>query len=216
MYNYLLLKRLHSVIGVVPVGTFLFFHLFANSFAFKGSQVYDKHVRELYDIPILIFLEIFFIWLPILFHAMFGMYIIYKGKDNSLRYPYVENLFFMLQRLTGIVAFIFIIYHVITTRFKFDLPDSSCFIAMQNELFNMKNITPEMIVIVPNWKFYFYIVGVLASCFHFGNGLWSFCINFGILQGEKAQRVGRIIFLIIGFLIAILGFLSLTGFYKGE
>lgn len=216
MYNYLLLKRLHSLVGIIPVGAFLCFHLYTNATAFKGAEVYDRHVRELYDMPILLLVEICVIWIPILFHAIFGVYIIYKGKDNSLRYPYAENIYFMLQRLTGIIAFVFVVYHVITTRFKFDLPDRSCFIAMQNELFNVKNIAEGTMAFVPSWKYYFYILGILSSCFHFGNGLWGFCINFGILQGQKVQKLSRIVFLVIGLVLAVFGFISLAGFYRGQ
>ncbi|MFN7181349.1 MAG: succinate dehydrogenase [Planctomycetota bacterium] len=215
MRNYLVLKRLHSVVGIIPVGVFLIFHLFANSFAFKGADIYDRHVRDLYEIPILIFLEIFLIWIPILFHAILGLYIIYKGRVNVVQYPYSGNIFFTLQRLSGIIALAFIVYHIITTRFKFNLPESSCFLSMQNELFNVAKIGKDVVTLVPGWKFYFYILGILTSCFHFGNGLWSFCINFGILQGEKIQLVGRVVFLIVGLLVAVLGFLSLAGFYKG-
>ncbi len=216
MYNYLLLKRLHSLVGIIPVGAFLCFHLYTNATAFKGQEVYDRHVREIHDMPILFLVELCVIWIPILFHAILGVYIIYKGRYNSLRYPYVENIYFTVQRLTGMIAFVFIIYHVLTTRFKFDLPDTSCFIAMQNELFNVKSIAEGATGFVPSWKFYFYILGILSACFHFCNGLWSFCINFGILQGQKIQKLSRIGFFVVGIILSVLGFISLAGFYRGQ
>jgi succinate dehydrogenase / fumarate reductase cytochrome b subunit len=203
-------------VGIIPVGAFLCFHLFTNSYAFKGIEVYDKHVRTIYELPGLFFAELFLIWLPILFHAILGFYIMLKGRNNVLRYPYSENIFFVLQRLTGVVAFVFIIYHVITTRFKFNLPEASCFLSMQRELFDYRIIGKGESILVPGWKFYFYILGIISSSFHFGNGIWGFCVNFGILQGQRSQKVGRYIFLVLGLVIAIFGFVSLIGFHKSE
>jgi succinate dehydrogenase / fumarate reductase, cytochrome b subunit len=34
-------------------------------------------------------------------------------------------------------------------------------------------------------------VGVLASVFHFTNGIWTFCITWGITVGQRAQRTVR-------------------------
>lgn len=214
MYKYLVLKRLHSVVGIIPIGAFLFFHLYTNATAFKGATIYDEHVRKIQEIPLLFLAELFFIGLPILFHALLGIYIIARGQTNIFKYPYTENIYFMLQRITGIIALIFIVYHVITTRFKFDVSGQSCFLAMQGELFKSSNVGGTLIL-TPNWKFYFYILGILSSCFHLGNGLWGFCINFGILQGEKVQKVSRYVFLAVGIVLAVFGMMSLYGFYRG-
>ncbi|HYX41060.1 MAG TPA: hypothetical protein VE821_05155, partial [Pyrinomonadaceae bacterium] len=34
-----------------------------------------------------------------------------------------------------------------------------------------------------------YIVGIAATIWHFANGLWLFAVDWGIVIGERAQRV---------------------------
>ena len=42
-----------------------------------------------------------------------------------------------------------------------------------------------------------YVVGVLAAVFHFTNGLWTFCITWGITVGQGAQRMARALALVL-------------------
>src|SRR6201981_2680592 len=69
-----LLRRLHSLSGIVPVGLFLIEHFISNAFATKGPQAYTKQVELLTSFPFVVALELFGIWLPILFHAGYGFY----------------------------------------------------------------------------------------------------------------------------------------------
>jgi succinate dehydrogenase / fumarate reductase cytochrome b subunit len=39
--------------------------------------------------------------------------------------------------------------------------------------------------------FTLFLVGTLASVFHFTNGIWTFCITWGITVGQRAQRTVR-------------------------
>src|SRR5436305_9906466 len=71
-----LLRRLHSLSGIVPVGVFLLEHiLYSNAIATQGPAAYAKQVRFLGSLPFVITLEAFGIWLPILFHALYGFWI---------------------------------------------------------------------------------------------------------------------------------------------
>ena len=54
-----------------------------------------------------------FIFLPMLFHAAVGFVIIANGAPNVGSYAYVGNVRYTLQRATGMIAFAFIIWHVI-------------------------------------------------------------------------------------------------------
>jgi succinate dehydrogenase / fumarate reductase cytochrome b subunit len=80
-----ILRRLHSLSGIVPVGAFLFEHiLISNSTAIgnNGPAAYATQVRFLANLPLVFFLELFGIWMPILFHALYGFYIWYRGDGN--------------------------------------------------------------------------------------------------------------------------------------
>lgn len=63
--------------------------------------------------PLLVPVEWAFIFLPMLFHATVGFVIIANGLPNVGSYPYSGNVRYTLQRATGMIAFAFILWHVI-------------------------------------------------------------------------------------------------------
>ena len=197
------LRRLHSLSGIVPVGAFLFEHiLVSNSTAITGPDAYARQVSFLANLPLVFFLELFGIWLPIAFHALYGFYIWYRGDGNTIQYPWSGNWMYAAQRWTGGIAFAYILWHTWTMRFTgIDLhahPELS-FGKVQAEVFR----TPF---------FLFYVVGLIAASWHFAYGIWLFSAKWGIVSGEKARK--RFLILCIGFffLLSGVGLASLSTF----
>jgi succinate dehydrogenase / fumarate reductase, cytochrome b subunit len=197
------LRRLHSLSGIVPVGAFLFEHiLISNSTAITGPDAYARQVSFLANLPLVFFLELFGIWLPILFHALYGFYIWYRGEGNLGEYPWTGNWMYTAQRWTGGIAFAYIVWHTWTMRFTgIDLhayPDAS-FGKVQAEVFQ----TPF---------FLFYLVGLTAASWHFAYGIWLFCAKWGIVSGEKARKRFLVVCLAFFFILTGAGLASLTSF----
>jgi len=197
------LRRLHSLSGIVPVGAFLFEHiLISNSTAITGPEAYARQVSFLANLPLVFFLELFGIWLPILFHALYGFYIWYRGDSNVGEYPWTGNWMYTAQRWTGGIAFIYIVWHTYTMRFSgIDLhayPNAS-FGKVQAEVF----YTPF---------FLFYLVGLIAASWHFAYGIWLFSAKWGIVSGEKAQKRFLAVCLGLFFVLTGAGLASLTSF----
>lgn len=197
------LRRLHSLTGIVPVGAFLFEHiLISNSTAISGPDAYARQVSFLANLPLVFFLELFGIWLPILYHGLYGFYIWYRGDGNTVAYPWSGNWMYTLQRWTGGIAFVYIVWHTYTMRFTgvdlHDLPARS-FGKVQAEVHNP-------------WLLAFYIVGLIAASWHFAYGIWLFCAKWGIVSGDKAQR--RLLNLCLAFflLLSVVGLASLYTF----
>ena len=46
-------KRIHSFVGVVPLGVFILFHFIFHASSNQGPAVYDGRLRWLYSLPIL-------------------------------------------------------------------------------------------------------------------------------------------------------------------
>src|SRR5438270_13454901 len=104
------LRRLHSLTGIIPVGAFLFEHiLVSNATAIGGPEAYARQVSFLGNLPLVFFLELFGIWLPIAFHALYGFYIWYRGDANTAAYPWSGNWMYSMQRWTGGIAFVYIV-----------------------------------------------------------------------------------------------------------
>src|SRR5699024_3683521 len=129
------------------------------------------------DLPFVLLLEIFVIYLPILFHAVLGVYIVFVTRNNVIRYGYFRNWMFYIQRITGIITLIFIVWHVWQTRIQIAFAGATLdYSLMENILTN-------------SFYFWFYIVGILSTTFHLANGLWSFCVSWGIAQSPRSQKI---------------------------
>ncbi len=197
------LRRLHSLTGIIPVGAFLFEHiLISNATAIGGPAAYARQVRFLAGLPLVLALEIFGIWLPILYHALYGFYIWYRGEANVVSYSWTGNWMYTLQRWTGGIAFVYIVWHTYTMRFTgIDLhqyPGAS-FGKVQAEVFQ----TP---------LFIFYVVGLIAASWHFAYGIWLFCAKWGIVSGDKAQKRFLAVCLAFFFVLSGVGLGSLAKF----
>src|SRR6201993_122152 len=173
-----LLRRLHSLSGIVPIGAFLVEHFISNAFATKGPGAYTKQVELLTSFPFVVGLELFGIWLPILFHAGYGFYIWYRGESNVGDYPWTGNWLYTSQRWTGGIAFAYMLYHTWHLRFTgihlLSHPGAA-FGKVQTEFQNP-------------WIVAFYVVGIVAASWHFAYGLWLFAAKWGITVGENARR----------------------------
>ena len=169
-----ILDKLQSLSGVIPIGAFLAEHFWSNSYALVSVGKYNQVSEELQQIPWRIIVETCVLFIPILFHGLYGIYIWWKGKSNALGHPWMANWLYVLQRWTGIIAFIFIGWHLYTERFLGHGVTS--YADVQHNMMNP-------------WYVAFYIVGVTASSFHLGNGLWNFACKWGIAVSANAQRV---------------------------
>jgi succinate dehydrogenase / fumarate reductase cytochrome b subunit len=86
--NSFLLRRLHSLSGIVPIGAFLLEHFVSNFEAFHGPEAYGRQVAFLNSLPFVLAMEIVFIWIPILYHGVYGIYIWVRGDSNLRAYPW--------------------------------------------------------------------------------------------------------------------------------
>ncbi len=196
-------RRLHSLLGVIPVGLFLIVHLVVNYFAVYGEESFNKASEFMESLPFLIVLEFVLIYLPILFHAILGVYIVFVSKNNYTKYGYFRNWMYFLQRVTGIITFIYIVWHVWETRIQIWLGNASLdFSLMENILSN-----PVM--------FWVYIIGLISTTFHFANGLWSFLVSWGFTQSPRSQKIATYVTLIIFLVISYIGVRSLLTFAYG-
>lgn len=193
------IRRLHSLLGVIPLGVFLIQHLLVNFTATYSEEAFNIASSIMGNLPFVILLEIFIIYLPILFHGIYGIYIAFTAKNNVGRYGTYRNWMFVLQRISGVVAFIFIAVHVYQTRFQVFL----------GEEVNFQMV--EQIVANPFWLV-FWLVGVIATVFHFANGLWSFMITWGITQSNKSQQIMSYVAILIFLVISTIGVMAILAF----
>jgi succinate dehydrogenase / fumarate reductase cytochrome b subunit len=193
------LRRLHSLLGIIPVGLFVAQHLVINHFATRGEEAFNNASNFMGNLPFVLFLEWFIIYIPLMFHAFYGLYIAFTAKNNVQRFGTFRNWMFMLQRVTGVFLVIFIVWHIFETRIQKALGAEVDFNMMAKILEN-----PFMLA--------FYIAGVLAATFHLANGLWSFLVTWGLAQSPRSQKIVTYVTIVVFLVLATIGVQALLSF----
>ena len=192
-------RKLHSLLGLLPLAIFLCFHLTINFMATKGASSYNEAAAMVGNMPIRYLLEVVIIFLPILLHGLYGVYIAYVSRNNVGQYSTCRNWNFYIQRISGVFLLVFIAIHVWQTRIQAMFGD--------HVDFNMM----EQILSSP-WWFAFYVLGVLCATYHLGNGLWLFCVSWGITVTPKSQKFFKIIAMAVFVVITYMGVQALLAF----
>ena len=199
------MRRLHSLSGVVPVGAFLVVHLWTNSKAMLGPASFGHAVEEINSIPFLIVVETLGIFLPLAFHAIYGVFLAFQSRTNVAVYGYSRNWLYVLQRVTGVIAFVFIVIHMKDFRVAkaLGVMQSQSFFG---ELGNLLSV---------RWRALVYLFGTTASIFHFANGLRTFLWSWGITVSERSQRFATFASATFGLALWFLGANTILFFATG-
>lgn len=210
--NHFLLRRLHSLTGIVPIGVFLLVHLYTNSLAAWDAHAFDEHVREIHAIPYLFVIELLFIFLPIGFHAAFGVVIAMQGRSNAAQYWWLDNWRYTLQRVTAWIALVFIVLHLAHFRFAHWIggPEYQQTIARGMTPFDLTQWGFVDGTPVATWLWVtLYSVGLVASVFHFCNGISTACISWGVTVGDRARQRVFAASMVFGLVLLAWGLASL-------
>ena len=194
-------RRLHSLLGVIPVGLFLVFHLSLNFTATGGSEAYNDATGMMELIPhwLLLLIEWVVIYIPLMFHAFYGVYIAFTATHNTKRFGTFRNWMFRIQRMTGIFLVVFVAWHIWQTRIQKALGDTVDFDMMAD-------------IVANPWMLAFYIVGILSATFHLSNGLWSFLVSWGITQSPKSQKIVTYISMAVFVILSVVGVMAILAF----
>lgn len=204
--NEFLIRRLHSLSGLIPVGAFMCVHLAVNASVVNGPETFQNNVYGIHALgKLLPLVEWTTIFLPLIFHAVIGVWIVKGGLPNTGAYAYGSNIRYTLQRASGVVALLFILYHVFHMHgwFHFDwwLAIAEPLGGHQFRPFNAPSTAgaalQNPIVIL------FYAVGIVACVFHLANGLWTMGITWGAWTSPAAQK--KALYACGAFGVALLG-----------
>lgn len=239
--NHFLLRRLHSLTGIVPIGMFLIAHLVTNSSIVWGvinkrgaigveyrpeeegfaRRVGTTHheVGFINEMPFLILIEIG-LWSAIAFHSILGFYYARSGKSNLQRYAFQDNWRYSLQRWSGYIGFLFVLYHVGTLRWGWTFltpggTEWSHHYAVSTTAAILRGTPwddPVGISLGGVLVSLFYMLGVTMLVFHFANGLWTAAITWGVTVTQRAQRQWGLACAGLGAGLMLAGWSSVIGF----
>jgi succinate dehydrogenase/fumarate reductase cytochrome b subunit (b558 family) len=195
---------------VFPVGVFLVEHLWTNAKGMAGQAAFDRAVREINHMPLLPLIEIFGIFLPLAFHAGYGVKLALDGRPNVVRYPYSRNWLYTMQRVTGLAAFAFIGWHLWEFRIAKLLGrmgPQDFYPTLVSHLSSTVGGVPVMAAV--------YLAGVAAAVLHFANGLWAFCFSWGLCVSRRSQRLFAAAFAAMGAVVFVVGANTVLYFATG-
>lgn len=192
-------RKLHSLTGIVPIGAFLIEHIISNFEIVNGPLAYAQQVKFLNGLPLVRVLEWVFIFIPLAYHALYGVWISFRGRSNVNVYPWAGNWAYIAQRVTGLIALAYIIQHVWRQRFAgVSLPEHPglAYAKVQYELLNP-------------WMLAIYVIAMIATCWHFAYGIWLFAAKWGITPGDKARKKFGYVCAGVGTVLCAMGLVSI-------
>ena len=211
-----LIRRLHSLTGLVPVGAYMVVHLLVNASVLDGPGTFQRLVYQIHSLGVVLWVvEWALIFLPLIFHAVLGVVIIRGGLSNSGTYAHASNIRYTLQRASGMIALLFIAWHVFHMHGWFHAQwwREGVVEPLGGARFNPYNaassaadaLQGSVVVMI------LYVVGVLACVFHLANGLWAMGITWGVWTTPAAQRRASGVCAAGGVILAAVGLSSLAG-----
>lgn len=193
-------KLVMSFFGIVPLGVYVFAHLWTNLNSLAGPEAFDAALLRSRSHPTFLFLEIVGLGAPLLVHTVLGLGLLGKMRPNNARYRSLRNLKFLLQRISAIGILLFIGAHVVKAR-----------------------IAPAMAGRVETWEgmhealsepitFGVYVLGLLGVSYHLANGLWTAGLTLGLTVSPRAQRISQGFSAVVFVLLLAMSALAVAGF----
>ncbi|MEM6330520.1 MAG: succinate dehydrogenase [Planctomycetota bacterium] len=208
-----LVRRLHSLTGLIA-GGFMCVHLTVNASVVNSPATFQNNVYGIHALgKILPIVEWAFIFTPLLFHSVIGVWIANNAAFNQGNYRYGSNYRYFAQRITGYILFAFVLYHVFHMHgwLHFDW-----WLAIAKPLggaeFAPFNATSTAGLALRSWVITaLYAVGILSGVFHFANGVWTAGITWGVWTAPAAQLNALRACTGVGVVIGVIGLSALFG-----
>ena len=199
------LRRLHSLVGLLCIGGFLLEHILTNARAIAGPESLNGALAmmELIPRPIFLGLEVGAVAVPLLCHAIYGIYIALQGNNNPGRYGYVRNWQFALQRWTAWILIPFLIWHVFHLRI---LTKAIGGTPISYELMHSLFTGHPIVAIL-------YAIAMIAAIFHFCNGITTFCMTWGIAKGPRVQTVIGVLSMLLCLLLSLVTIAFMVSYF---
>jgi succinate dehydrogenase / fumarate reductase cytochrome b subunit len=178
----LLLRRVFTLSGVVPLGAFLVIHLATNTRALAGEAAFLRTVNDYSRVPGLTLFEVLFVFAPLLFHTGFGLWLVVARRPLTEPTPYPPTVR-VAVRVTGVLAVAFLAMHLPELRLRSPgvRPGGALLLSVLGaDLSSLSYGIP--------WRGVAYLLGSGCVCFHFAAGLWGF---FASRRSGGSQRARR-------------------------
>ena len=205
-----LIRRVHSLLGIVPLGLYMTVHLATNASLLNGTQTFQRAVFLIHSPgKLLPLIEWGLIFTPLIFHAVIGVWIAKSGKSNSSQYKFRSNKRYTWQRWSGFIALVYLFFHILHLHGWFHISAWEAIIRpLGFGMFRPFNAASSLVRAMQEWGLIwpaFYLVGMLACVYHLANGLWTSGITWGLWISPTAQARASKLCTAVGCGLAVLG-----------
>ena len=200
------IRRVHSLLGLVPLGLYMVVHLTTNASLMNGSETFQKAVYLIHSpgqmLPII---EWALIFLPLVFHAVIGVWIARTARYNDDHYKFTNNRRYVFQRWTGVIALVYLFFHILHMHGWFH---AELWLNMIQPIgfgqFKPYNAASTLVAAMQGFLWpAFYLVGTLACVYHLANGLWTAGITWGLWISPEAQKRASQVCSVVGVGLAL-------------
>ncbi|MBL7715426.1 MAG: hypothetical protein JNL01_08135 [Bdellovibrionales bacterium] len=196
-------NKIFSLLGIFPLGIYAIVHLYGNLTSLEGAEAFNRHLESSRSGPFLGILAILFIWAPILYHGVLGMIKLKQAKPNYGTFRHWENLKYLTQRLSGIGIFLFLPAHIFKSKI---LP--TYINGQPADFAHMVEAFSEPVTLTV------YLLGTLGVAYHLANGVWQFCIGWGITTTQKGMNRVQAFAIVLFFVVLAMAWGSIWGFLR--
>jgi len=165
------------VVSVVFIFAFLFLYVMPLSSVFGGKAAFNRCMEVVNSFPMISFLEIAFVMIPLLIHTAFAFFSMYGSSINIVKYNSYRNWVYTIRRLSGILLVPFVAYHVFATTVKFAFTGKYIDFSYMHALLSSTGIKA------------FYAVGIACAIFYMTSGIVSLAFEWGVTVSRKSRDI---------------------------
>lgn len=204
------IRRFHSLIGIVPLGLYMVIHLTTNASLMNSPETFQRAVYMIHSAgKALPLIEWGGIFIPLLFHGILGVWIAKNAKLNTSHYRFASNRRYAWQRYTGIVALVYLFFHILHLHGWFHFgPYLEVIRPLQFAAFKPYNAASTLVESMNQWGGFvwpaFYLVGMMCCVYHLANGLWTAGITWGLWITPAAQKRASKVSVVFGAVLSVI------------
>ena len=202
-------KQILSLLGLVPLGVYVVLHLWTNLLSWSAAddhRAWNEAVAAGRGNPLTLFLEIFGLGLPILFHTVAGIFELFRARPNNAVYGYFDNLKYLFQRLSAVGLALFIPAHLIKARILPMFTDAGFDASAHETWQGMHEALQEPLTLAV------YALGLLGISYHLGNGLYTAGLRWGLAISPSGRARLQIISALAFVALLVMSYGALLGF----
>jgi succinate dehydrogenase/fumarate reductase cytochrome b subunit (b558 family) len=173
-------RKLFSLAGIVPLAFFLIEHTWANASALNGQDAYVATAVGLEHIPLLGLLEVLFVFAPLAYHALYGLWMMRSGLPENAP-PYGRRLA-ITNRVAAMAALVYIAWHFWELRVQAwrGLDPHAFYATLVWRLSSTWHGFPVRAVL--------YLIGITATVAHLAISAWGYGVTTGYFTNKRQKR----------------------------